>query len=89
MRAIYYLSILNNDFICILDRNMKVFLHDVMAVQGLGGQVRMLRYRSHPQRMIKKINMLLAASYIWRAVGWPLFARAPAIIGVNWNFDTD
>ena len=42
MRAIYHLSILNNDCICILDRNMRVFLHEVMAVQGLGGQVAIL-----------------------------------------------
>jgi hypothetical protein len=42
MRAILYLSILNNDFICILDRYMRVFVHEVIAVRGLGGQVPIL-----------------------------------------------
>jgi hypothetical protein len=65
MRAIYGLSILNNDLICILDRNMRVFLHDVMAVQGLGGEVTILGYRSPPERMMKKVNALLSVSCIW------------------------
>ena len=38
MRAIHGLSILNYDFICILDRNMRVFPHSVIAVPTLGSQ---------------------------------------------------
>ena len=89
MRAIHGLSILNYDFICILDRNMRVFPHDVMAAQGLRGQVTDTWISIVPERMMKKVNALLSVSCIWEAWVWPLSARVPAIIGVNWNFDTD
>ena len=90
MRAIYYLSILTNDFICILDRNMRVFPHDVMAAQGLRGQVTdtwisiaPLTYDEESKCVTIRVVHLGSGG-----VGHVRRKLSP-IKGVNWNFDTD
>ena len=69
MRAIYGLSILNYDFICILDRNMRVFPHGVTAVPALGSQAPIPGVLNVP-RLYSQENTRITIHFVYFRKPW-------------------
>ena len=89
MRAISGMSILNNDCICSLDRNMRILSHNVSRFRVREGQVPILKVSLAPLTYDEEKKSVIIVSKYLGSCGLATFRKSCCDHRSDWNFDTD